>query len=413
VAKKYLLLLWLGLPSFLMVLLTLSSLAASLLLTAVLLGLGCLVSSNPAHAGLQSIKIRGTYLVLLMLAGVSAICANLFFNQPLSAKQGFSFFALLILFVFSHIIFTQFFSAPAAELEKNIRFSYKVLLGLGVLGIVLPFRIGPYAELNYPVFPFSEPSHFALAYLQVTAMMMPISGRRARYAIIAASGLLAVGFPNTTLLIAALLLLLLVASTLELIVASALLVPIVLSLSQISDTLASYFSERLTSDGSENISRLVYIQGWEAIYSALSTTSGWGIGFQNLGNEPPGAATYALSLLVPDELNRADGSFLLAKTGGEFGFVGLFLCAATIIFSFWMGYRVRRALKNKKSTAQGFLLIPACSSYVLIVEMLIRGPGYFSPSLLLAMYLMPLAVMGTKRYHRFIVQRRLRLMREG
>jgi hypothetical protein len=128
------------------------------------------------------------------------------------------------------------------------------------------------------------------------------------------------------------------------------------------------------------------------MFSALLSTNGIGIGFQNFGNEPAGDASLTLSILTESGLNRSDGGFLLAKFIGEFGIIGVFAMFFLLLISISSGFALRKRVLGNLSTSDLTNPFPLCILYTIVIEFLIRGIGYFSPMLFLAIFALPSAI---------------------
>lgn len=385
---SYLLILWFFLPSFLMAVASLPSLAIGLLATSVIGGLPTLLSDFR-----RRIQVGRYYLMVLGAVAVSVLMAHFAAGQPFSSKQGSSFLAVAVLGFLVPTMFHYYFSRKARDVARELRWTYLLLIFIGLVGIVLPFRVGPYEALAHPVFPFLEPSHYGLAYAQVASITLPFMKRGQRMLVVIVSFILALGFPNVTMLVTALLLLMVTAPVWSMLVLLALSVPVGMLVSTVAPDAVVYFMDRISGSGGANLSRLVYMQGWESLVSANVATNGIGIGFQNLGNEPEGAASIIIRSLTGDaSLNRADGGFLIAKIGGELGIVGIIVSIFLVFLSVLSGKKMRDALKRDMDIGTARAILPFCSTYIFLVEMLVRGVGYFSPSLFLAAYFIPKAL---------------------
>lgn len=377
---SYLLAIWLCMPSFLMVVFSFSSLAAGLIATSFLAFLLTLLSNLK-----RSIRIGRSYLVILVTAVISVLLSRYLVQQPLSHKQVLAMVGLAVLAFAAPTLLHHYFSRNVRDVSRELRWTFFAFVVIGLVGVFWPIRLGPFAALNHPIFPFSEPSHFALAYGQVAALALFFFRRKGRLLVVTTSFLLAVGLPNTTMLMVALLLLFVTASFRFLMIFPLVAGAVIgLLLNSSPDSLA-YFSDRLASG--ENLSHLVYMQGWESLISANLETNGIGIGFQNLGNEAPGVATEIIRTLTNEiDLNREDGGFLLAKIVGEFGLLGLVATLFLLALAIWSGIRMRHELKFRLNTKRAIVLIPLGSVFISTVEILVRGVGYFSPTFILTIY---------------------------
>jgi hypothetical protein len=87
----------------------------------------------------------------------------------------------------------------------------------------------------------------------------------------------------------------------------------------------------------DNISSLVYLQGWQDAWSNLQRTNGLGLGFSMMGCTPlpDVSARSALANLFELELNAEDGSILFGKIVSEAGVLGIlfFYCNLLVAFT--------------------------------------------------------------------------------
>jgi len=86
-----------------------------------------------------------------------------------------------------------------------------------------------------------------------------------------------------------------------------------------------YFKSRLTLDGLDNLTTLVFLQGWSLSYLNFFETTGLGLGFQMLGESGTKYSyfTDVIFKLTGGSLNVSDGGFFAAKLIAEFGVVGV------------------------------------------------------------------------------------------
>jgi hypothetical protein len=390
---NYLLAVWLFMPSLLMVVFSLPSLAIGLIATSIVAMFSTLLLNLK-----RRVQLARPYLSILAVAVISIVVSHYAANQPFTQKQGLAIVGIAVLAFAAPTVLHYYFSRQASCVSRELKWTYLIFVVIGLIGVASPIRVGPFLGLNHPVFPFSEPSHYALAYAPIASFALVFMKQRDRWLIVATSFFLAMGLPNVTMLAVAVLLLLITVSVqMLLFLTLALATVTAYVLSYYPDSLA-YFTDRLVGGETENLSRLVYIQGWESLILANSVTNGIGIGFQNLGNEPPGAATGIIRALTNEiDLNRLDGGFLFAKMGGEFGVLGIVAGLSLLILAILSGTRIRRELKSRLKISDAIAIIPLCSSYMLVVELVIRGVGYFSPTFIIAIYFMPMTMRILRR----------------
>jgi hypothetical protein len=144
-----------------------------------------------------------------------------------------------------------------------------------------------------------------------------------------------------------------------------------------------YYSERvIISSDSNNLSSLVYLQGIQDAWNSLSLSHGLGLGFQMLGTQPVSEASILIAAILnvePDlAINRLDGGFLSAKIIAEFGLLGLLFIILYIRKVIQSIIFIYKEPQNSLDILQfAFNVFFMCS----IVEFFFRGIGYFSPSI--------------------------------
>lgn len=148
----------------------------------------------------------------------------------------------------------------------------------------------------------------------------------------------------------------------------------------------SYFVNRLdfSADAANNISSLVYMQGWQMIIEAFQQTDGFGLGFQQLGVQGTevDAAQIIRGLRDGGDMNLLDGGFVFAKLGSDFGVIGIALGLL------YLGLALRsvlllRAVAAGRRAMPPVLVLAHASVLTFGIEMFVRGTGYFSGTALL------------------------------
>jgi hypothetical protein len=156
-----------------------------------------------------------------------------------------------------------------------------------------------------------------------------------------------------------------------------------------------YFLNRLNFSGeTQNISSLIYLQGWQQLWESLERTHGWGVGFEQLGIHGTEVASAAAisSIFQIEGLNVMDGSFVFAKVVSELGlFGGLFGAAFTIL-----AFQSFLALRHKRE--RPVVVFARCVIVCFIVDMFVRGTGYFTGSTLLALAAACILVESKRRF---------------
>jgi hypothetical protein len=263
-------------------------------------------------------------------------------------------------------------AADAHDVDRVMRWC---LLAMGAMVVEGIFGLSPPTAFvsPKPMFPFTEPSHFALTcapfllFCAVRARGVP------RVALLVVGAAAALMLQNFTFLIAVGLT---AAVCLRRSVAVVMVFIVVAVASQLDLT---YYSSRLDfSQDNANLSTLVYLQGWQLIFESLKNSSGWGLGFQQLGIH--GTSVEASDLIysmVGGYGNILDGGFTFAKIVSEFGVLGLLLIVAYWVLAFG-------ALKQLRVAARAEVAMDASKVFAAAIilcywiELFVRGAGYFT-----------------------------------
>lgn len=142
----------------------------------------------------------------------------------------------------------------------------------------------------------------------------------------------------------------------------------------------------------ENISSLVYVQGWQDAWFNMERTHGLGVGLNMMGcgTLPDVPARYAVAL-AGLELNAEDGSFLFAKVVSETGAVGIALYI--VVIWWWVG--LEKKLRGlEKDTTRSMVEMQAALIFSFVASSFIRSSSYFNGGFLI----MVVAVSGASRW---------------
>lgn len=323
-----------------------------------------------------------------------AICGVLVFSIILVFHSLYVFYfseqtrplsALLLVVV---VLTLPFFSSKLAKMEfvhldNALKIFIHILSVVGWVGIIYVFAHG--GRMKYP-FPFSEPSLFALCYGMFAVGYCFVASRKFAFYIVVNLLFFSFLFPSLTSLLFAVIVALTIFMRLQsfwFLIGGVVFSVLVFAVGYFFISDIEYFSSRLDFSGAENITTLVWLQGWDLSYINLVFTEWRGLGFQMLGMEGGVSdISYKLEGLTGKFMNMSSGGFLAAKLISEFGIFGvgvsLLYVLFVIYFCFSVGMSSRRKFsgcaEKKKIVFQGFAL-----GY--IVEFFFRGYGYFSPSL--------------------------------
>lgn len=372
------------LPSFVMTAFGQSSMAVGLTLYMVVL---CLYFTGHSSFSflqvLRSAVTGGLTLIICILLFVLVHAAVPFFNSSLfDVERFFAGYLVLSLMAIATWVFAYNVTrVETVTVSRLVEQALWFLLINALLGLT-ELRLFPQMS-SKPVGLFSEPSHLALvlAPLLVYACAMELRWHR----------LFIVFFFVWSLLIQNL-------TTLFVVILCFTVLfrfnpPRVLLLMLLSGGLVftdlEYFTSRLLiTRESENLSVLVLLQGWEIAKEMLNKTSNWGAGFQQFGFlNIFGDISSKIALLSEEDLNLLDGGSTASKLVGEFGVFAIAALGIYIVFFFWAFRQLRQARAHQIPGGRLFLI--SCL-FAFIIELFIRGVGYFSPTCFLALS----AVMG-------------------
>lgn len=295
---------------------------------------------------------------------------------------------ILIIMLAAIYYFTLFLHISSEKIFNNtlivILCTLLVISFSGVILAYVPFT--QYKALNSPIFPFVEPSHYSLIiapfYLWVT-----IKQKKTIYKLLLIMGglILLIYVSNLTLVVVILLNCFLVFDFKKIIFI--IFISIIFASTLTFD--ATYYTKRVDIEDN-NLSTLVWLQGWEEAYLDIQKTSGFGIGFQQFGvAEPEGDSASAIFSLIEEHLNRYDGGTFASKLIGELGVFGVIL----LIIMLNETYKSIIFLKklDLKIEKHNHLIFYHCCICYFIVELFVRSMSYIAPGFFMFM----LGIVGT------------------
>lgn len=386
-----LLLFYFSTPSILFILLSGSSLAGGLVASVIFAAL-LAFSASP-----QRIWYNTPQILFLGLSLMSCGSSLVLYGGQNLHKQLPSIILFAALFPLCNAFFSHL-TRSTDNIRIEIKYCFYILATLCLLSYSNLITPGRYTLLNKPIFPFGEPSHFALAFFPIALSFAYLVERRTRLLVFGFLIFTSLSLPSTTMLAGSIIYLF---STLIRKMSGFVLSILAMGFILISIN-PQHFSDRLqlTSD-SENLSALIYLQGMLAAEEGISANGGLGIGFQLLGSEPENAATDVIYMLTGKAFNRQDGGFLGAKIIGEFGLIGIIITALFLYTFFHSVAKLRQFSlhRHPKSIDPVAIFIHSVRA-AFILEILIRGYGYFSPGFLLFMSTFTQNIVPLEIHHR-------------
>ena len=283
---------------------------------------------------------------------------------------------LLLLMLGGGIALATLLKQQAASLKPAIALMRWLLIALTVVAAA---GIHPWQGYwEKPVFPFSEPSHIAL--ILSPFLMHACITHRGLYRVLWIGGSFALAYviQSLTMIIA------IVAVSVICLPLTGIAVAGAAAIASLPFIDLEYFVSRLDFDpNTRNASSLIYRQGWELVGDQIERTSGWGVGFQQLGYAPfRSPSADILYVMVHDDVNTRDGGFMLAKIVSEFGYIGIFIVLIYSIVTVRAALAARRVAQTKDNILPPHVVLSLCVICCSSIEMFVRSTGYFSGSVL-------------------------------
>lgn len=314
-------------------------------------------------------------LVLLVHLLVAGLIVPVEFARPVA-----SLLILGSLLAAAACLAPWFQSLPNDVLDRALNILRITMIVIGIASILglEPRSLNAWAK---PAFPFTEPSHFALAFTPLLVHGCVRYNGWPRYGLLLITLVFAYRMQNLTLIVAAGL-------------AAAVSLPIIALVGAFFALLAvvsvldiEYFTSRLDFDvrTTKNLSTLIYLQGTELAEDAMRRSYGWGIGFQQLGyGEWHSFAANRIFQMIQAELNIKDGGFVAAKLIAELGVIGVGIVIAFAIKAGRAALKLRQVATGMVS-AQAVALFPLAVITGYSIDMFVRGVGYFGGTTILVL----------------------------
>ncbi len=284
-------------------------------------------------------------------------------------------FAIFVFLIFSLKINKEF--AILSEVQVS-RVLYVTLLWFTIIAIIsLIFNKLEIKLLGLNFFPFQEPAHLARFYGPILIMTMCTSIKLiSKIILVSITAILSSLFPSLSLLIY-----MAIAAFIAVLMEVKLNARLFFLFFFIFIFITSFFSQRhyfieriQSAENANNDTTLLFWQGVEAAKISLLETNFIGIGLRQLGNEPANK----FSDLMTEGMDRKSGGFVGAKLIAELGIIGILIIISYTLIIF-------KCLKILINNSIGLHVKIAAAAIIAVApEIFLRGGGYFSASLLLA-----------------------------
>lgn len=372
------------LPSVFFVSLDASSLALGLVVAAFLVIFINYKSTYLHRIPKRTLLVCTTSLIFIVLQ-------SLYLFAVKDAQKPLTALFLPVLIVSAYFFERRFDEISAEELDATMFAFLLCTIILGWLGYFGLTKVGSYALKLKAVVPFSEESHYALCVGFFSVAYCSICARNKYLFVFVNLLALSLLFPSLTLFVFTILVASLGFARFSpgsFFYSSTILVALVLLVINFMVGDVEYFSSRLSFDDTDNLTTLVWLQGWDLALNNFMSTTGLGLGFQMLGQDGTKLSdiSYKASEIAGGFQNLDDGGFVAAKLVAEFGVVGLMLVAiygvVFVRFLLVLGNKdmvIPFSLSRRFHSHAAPMFLNAIL-FAFVVEFLFRGFGYFSPS---------------------------------
>jgi hypothetical protein len=309
--------------------------------------------------------------IVLLAAGIGLHGAIASLLVPVAAGRFFGSLVILGLMLLAARTIGPLFLPRGARAARAL---FWILLACAVAALAGFAPAGADGDFVKPVFPFSEPSHFALSFLPLLAWRCAVTRGWRRWLYLGAAMAAALALQNLTFVAGIVLIVATIARPWRVVLIGG----AAAALAAVAAPDLSYYADRLmlSDESMHNLSALVYLQGWQLVEESLRNTFGWGLSFQQLGvNGTQTEASQLIYAMLGYDSNLLDGSFLAVKLLSEFGIFG-FAAIALYLRLAWRSLRALRiiATARRVDDAGGALAHAVVVMYA--VELFMRSSGY-------------------------------------
>ena len=333
----------------------------------------CAVLRKSQSLGAGAILIAAVLGVVMIQGTISYLIHDGF--DLIRFSQSYLFLILFLLGAFFFALLAQ--RVPNFQADFAVQLVFYVLLLSSGAGIM---RFSPFSPgtISAPVFFFSEPSHFVLSFLPFLLYITVTASPRMKMPLVLLGYAIALLMQTLTLVVGVTLVAVLVLPLRRFLF----LTPIVALSFLFSGINLDYYLLRLgLSIDNQNLSKMVYLSGWERAYLNFKDTLGLGVGFQQFGIiGSHGEIMESIGKLMDADLKLFYVASVVSKFIGEFGFLGVTMLLAYLVY-FAKNARWLHEVSMSEVAPRDCRRIFFLSCFVMYcIDFFIRGTGYFSSS---------------------------------
>lgn len=285
-----------------------------------------------------------------------------------TSKFTYSLFAFVLLIISSCNLTYNIWHLDNKSINKVVNFLY---ITLSVEAFLAIFGLPAIADSNnaLPIIFYSEPSHFSLVFLPFLYFKLLADSKYKYFHLL--NALIIALLIKSTILLAGIIIILPVIFSFYRFFFSLIAIFITVSFFDYN-----YFLERIALNGQiTNTSALIFMSAYERAFNNFLNTNYLGLGFQQLNINSYFGKYQEVINNYYGLLNIEDAGVTFSKLISELGFIGFLL----IFIYFLTLYKALKLLKqNKNNFIYLFFFALLFSS---LIEIFLRGVGYFSPGI--------------------------------
>lgn len=302
---------------------------------------------------------------------------------------------IVLLFLYAYIISIALIKADLDTINKflaSLRMLTYLLIFLGWIKLTLGSDFGPYAAHPKALFPYAEDSHYALTFAMFSmGYIAGIKNNNIEILFILINILiLGILLPSLTMMTVFILGLTIYFIKKSRGIRYIYFFSVLFLSTTIFGVLSTidYFAQRIDVTAFDNLTLLVWLQGWFIVIASLQFSNWFGMGFQMLGfnkESLPEISYYIYDFFSTGFYNIEDGGFLAAKIISELGLFGILLIFLYLKF-FLTAYKLLTSINHMDELSKkNKILLKICSGFIFafVIEMFLRGLGYFSVGVLI------------------------------
>lgn len=325
----------------------------------------------------ENLRFNNYFFVLLFIILffiILSLFSGIIINRNFNYNRYFLSTLLIIIELFSAFVLTKKIrQLPSSKLDFYIK---KIAIILLLLSYVSLLKWTLTSASSKEMIFFTEPSHYAIASSPFFIYYIFKSEKKNKILFTLLLFLAALLMENLTLLLPLIIAIAFYNKKILLIFTSIMtvLLPI------IGPKYYAYITARTTTmldSDNENLSALVYLQGWEYVIATIKTFNGFGIGFQQLGEIRLQSKSQDLLEYLGYPFNQNDGSFFFSKFFVEFGWIALLTTIIYLVFTIIIYFNLNKILKSNDS----FKLFTSITFISFLIPLFVRSSSYYNPTL--------------------------------